>query len=57
MPHFPEYGSEATMEITRVGSSMIDVWFLALDDKVDLQRLSYRFLPCRVDKVGSFTQT
>ena len=57
MLHFPEYRSEAMMEITSVGSSMIDVWFLALDDKADLQRLSYRSLPHRIDKVGSFTQT
>ena len=55
--HFPEYGSEAMMEIRSVESSMIDVWSLALDDKVDLQRLLYRSLPRRIDKVGSFTQT
>ena len=51
--HIPEYGSEA-MEITRVGSA-IDVWSLAVVDKVDLQTLSYRTLPRRIDKVGSFT--
>jgi len=51
--HIPEYGSEA-MEITRVGSA-IDVWSLAVDGKVDLQTLSYRTLPRRIDKVGSFT--
>ena len=55
--HFPKYGSEAMMRITCIGSSMIDVWFLAPDDKVDLQRLSYRSLPHRIDKVDSFTQT
>ncbi|KAH8991445.1 hypothetical protein EDB86DRAFT_3079868 [Lactarius hatsudake] len=49
----PEYGSDA-MEIARVGST-IDVWSLAVDSKVDLQTLSYRTLPPRVDKVGSFT--
>ena len=49
----PEYGSEA-MEIARVGST-IDVWSLAVDGKVDLQRLTYRTLPRRVEKVGSFT--
>src|ERR1700761_2186354 len=51
--HIPEYGSEA-MEITRVGSK-IDVWSLAVDDKVDSHTLSYRTLPRRIDKVGSFT--
>ena len=50
--HFPEYGSETMMEVTRVGSSMIDVWPLALYDKVDLRRRSYRCLPRRIDKVG-----
>lgn len=49
----PEYGSDA-MEIARVGST-IDVWSLAVDSKVDLQTLSYRTLPRRADKVGSFT--
>ena len=49
----PEFGSEA-MEIARVGST-IDVWSLAVDGKVDLQTLSYRTLPRRIDKVGSFT--
>ncbi|KAF8266924.1 hypothetical protein EI94DRAFT_1802324 [Lactarius quietus] len=49
----PEYGSEA-MEIARVGST-IDVWSLAVDDKVDLQTLSYGTLPPRIGKVGSFT--
>ena len=33
--HIPEYGSEAMMEITRVGSSTIYVWSLALDDEVE----------------------
>ena len=50
--HFQEYGSKAVMEMTRVGSSMIDVWSLALDDKVDLKRISCRSLPRRIDKVG-----
>ena len=36
---------------------MIDVWSLALDDKVDLQWLSLRSLPRRIDKVGSLTPT
>ena len=49
----PEYGSD-TMEIARVGSP-IDVWSLAVDAKVDLGGLSYRTLPRRVDKVGTFT--
>ena len=49
----PEFGSEA-MEIACVGST-IDVWSLAVDGKVDLQTLSYRTLPRRIDKVGSFT--
>ncbi|KAH8991481.1 hypothetical protein EDB86DRAFT_1607487 [Lactarius hatsudake] len=48
----PEYGSDA-MEIARVGSTL-DVWSLAVDSKVDLRTLSYRTLPRRVDKVGSF---
>jgi hypothetical protein len=39
--HLPEYGSESMMEITRVGSSTIDVWSLALDDNIDLQGLSH----------------
>jgi hypothetical protein len=30
---------------------------VAPDDKVDLQRLSYRFPPAPLDKVGSFTPT
>jgi hypothetical protein len=46
--HLPEYGSEAMMEITRVGSSTIDVWSLALDDKIDSQGLSYRSFPRRI---------
>ena len=45
------------MEITHVGSSTVEVWSLALDDKVDLQGLSYRTLPCCIDKVDSFTPT
>ncbi|KAN0129145.1 hypothetical protein V8E53_013016 [Lactarius tabidus] len=49
----PEFGSEA-MEIARVGST-IDVWSLAVDAKVDLRTLSYRTLPRRIVKVGSFT--
>jgi hypothetical protein len=49
----PEFGSEA-MEIARIGST-IDVWSLAADAKVGLQTLSYRTLPRRIDKVGSFT--
>ena len=36
---------------------MTDMWSLALDDKDDLQRLSCRSLPRRIDKVGLFTQT
>ena len=42
------------MEVTR--SRRIHVWSLAVDDslKVDLQRLSYRFLSRCMDKVGSF---
>jgi hypothetical protein len=51
--HIPEYGSE-TMEITRIGST-IDVWSLAVDSKVDLQKLSYKTLPRRISKVGTFT--
>jgi len=42
------------MEIARVGST-IDVRSLAVDAKVDLRGLSYRTLPRRIDKVGSFT--
>ena len=34
--HIPEYGFEAMMEITCVGSSTIDMWPIALDDKADL---------------------
>ncbi|KAN0129158.1 hypothetical protein V8E53_013029 [Lactarius tabidus] len=51
--HIPEFGSDA-MEIARVGST-IDVWSLAVGAKVDLQTLSYRTLPRRIDRVGSFT--
>jgi hypothetical protein len=47
--HLPEYGSESMMEITRVGSSTIDVWSLALDDNIDLQGLSYRSFPRHID--------
>jgi hypothetical protein len=55
--HIPEYGFEAMMEITRIGSSTIDVRSLAvaLDDNLDSQRTSFRSLLCRVDNVGSFT--
>ncbi|KAN0129149.1 hypothetical protein V8E53_013020 [Lactarius tabidus] len=47
-----EFGSEA-MEIACVGST-IDVWSLAVDAKVELQTLSNRTLPRRIDRVGSF---
>jgi hypothetical protein len=45
------------MEITRTGSSTIDVWSLevALEDNLDLQRASFKSLLRRVDNVGSFT--
>jgi hypothetical protein len=51
--HIPEYGSES-MEIARIGST-VDVWSLAVDSKVDLQKLSYKTLPRRVSKIGTFT--
>ncbi|KAI0300035.1 hypothetical protein B0F90DRAFT_1726125 [Multifurca ochricompacta] len=51
--HIPEYGSE-TMEIARIGST-IDVWSLAVDSKVDLLEISFRTLPRRVSKIGTFT--
>jgi hypothetical protein len=41
--------------LTQRWESAIDVWSLAVDNKVDLQTLSYRTLPRRIDKVGSFT--
>jgi hypothetical protein len=47
----------AIIEITGVGSSTIDVWSLALNDEIDLQGLSYRSFPRRIDKVCSFTPT
>jgi hypothetical protein len=44
--HIPEYGSEA-MEITCVRSE-IDMWSLAVEDKIDLQTFSYSVLPRRI---------
>jgi hypothetical protein len=47
-------GSDGAMEMAHIGS-MIDVWSLAVNAKVDLLKLSYNELPRRGAKVGSFT--
>jgi hypothetical protein len=50
----PEYGSDGTMEIAHIGST-IDIWSLAVKSKVDLLKLSYNTLPRRISQVGTFT--
>ena len=52
----PEYGSDGAMEISHIGSTF-NVWSLAVNEKVDLLRLSYNNLPRRLAMVGRFTAT
>ena len=44
-----------SLRIGSVSTSTIDVWALAVDRKVDLQRLSFNTLPRRISKIGTFT--
>ena len=51
----PAHGSDGAMEMAHIGSSIIDVWSLAVNAKVDLLKLSHNALPRRIAKVGTFT--
>jgi len=55
IPDFDSGDDDAMVIECISGSTTIDVWALAVDDKVDLQRLSHNTLPRRISTVSTFT--